>query len=403
MDRDLIDESSVLKRLKKHGLTPNRWLWASGGASRLLDELKERFPFPDREARSAYQSWDQDRWDAWEAVGLYYGIRRRLHESLTIFSGCYDYLLECQHQERAIGGAREPNRIRENRNRPVRLHKGKPLVWMSDCYWHLGWPVHSKRYLMLSLCEDIITDEGTLLPERGVFYRSLWRHGLTEMDLAKCVELIRATLDKAGNRDDRRFPESVLQDIGHGWVTELPEPSEYSKFTINRAYVRHCLRCLGDGSGAGLEKLAHYLLSCMPGCRAHRRANSQSTDYDVVCSMDGVDLDYRSELGRYFICECKDWKSPADFTTMAKFASVLASAKARFGILFSRFGITGSARTTDAARQQLKVYQAQGIVIVVITQEDLEDVAKGMNLVTLLRTKYEQVRLDLQAAKSPMP
>jgi hypothetical protein len=114
--------------------------------------------------------------------------------------------------------------------------------------------------------------------------------------------------------------------------------------------------------------------------------------------MEGFDLDFRSELGRYFVCECKDWEAPADYSTMAKFCRVLDSTKARFGILFTKNGITGTQRTTDAAREQLKIYQDRGIVIVTIDQTGLSAIASGGNLVSLLRDQYETVRLDLRGA-----
>ena len=140
---------------------------------------------------------------------------------------------------------------------------------------------------------------------------------------------------------------------------------------------------------------AEYLLSAMPGCRTYRRKRSHSTDYDIVCSLDGFDLDFRSELGRYFVCECKDWAEPADFSTFAKFARVLDSTKSRFGILFSREGITGGASTSAASREQLKLFQDRGIVVVVVTRADINAVVDGHNFITLLREKYERVRLDL--------
>jgi hypothetical protein len=95
-------------------------------------------------------------------------------------------------------------------------------------------------------------------------------------------------------------------------------------------------------------------------------------------------------LGRYFVCECKDWKDPADFATIAKFCRVLDSFKARFGILKSRSIISGQNRTTDAAREQLKVFQDRGIVVVVVDLEDLESVAAGKNLISVLRSRYEK-------------
>lgn len=136
-------------------------------------------------------------------------------------------------------------------------------------------------------------------------------------------------------------------------------------------------------------------MSCMPGCRTARRRRSESTDYDLICAVEGFELDYRSELGRYFVCECKDWAKAADFTTMAKFCRVLDSTKSRFGILFSRNGITGAGNTAFAAREQLKVFQDRGIVIVVFDESDIRRVADGGNLIQILRQKYEVVRLDL--------
>src|SRR5207245_10589546 len=122
------------------------------------------------------------------------------------------------------------------------------------------------------------------------------------------------------------------------------------------------------------------------------RKRSTSTDYDVVCGMEGVDLDFRSNLGRYFLCECKDWANPADFSTFAKFCRVLDSAKCRFGILFSREGITGAARSTDAAREQLEVFEDRDMVVVVIDLKDLEQNRVRPTLITLLSATTEGVR-----------
>ena len=81
---------------------------------------------------------------------------------------------------------------------------------------------------------------------------------------------------------------------------------------------------------------------------------------------------------------------------MAKFCRVLDSTKARFGVLFSSEGVSGSSRTTHAAREQLKVFQDRGIVIVVIDRAMLLEVISGRNLVSLLRKRYEDIRLDIQ-------
>jgi hypothetical protein len=90
------------------------------------------------------------------------------------------------------------------------------------------------------------------------------------------------------------------------------------------------------------------------------------------------------------------WNTPANFTTLAKFCRVLDSVKSKFGILFSKDGISGSGRSTDAERELFKVYADRGIVIVVVDWNDMESVAEGANFFAMLRTKYEEIRLDLR-------
>ena len=114
--------------------------------------------------------------------------------------------------------------------------------------------------------------------------------------------------------------------------------------------------------------------------------------------MEGSDVDFRSELGRYFVCGCKDWKEPAGFSVMAKSCGVLDSTRSRFGVLFSRNGISGEGEGKCAEREQLKVFLDLGMVIVVLNETDLEHVADGANLVQLLRPRYEAVRFALRGS-----
>ena len=314
---------------------------------------------------------------AWELAGLHLLRVGRRHEALGIFWALYLQMLKAQ----------------ENSGR---IYKGMPLIWMSDCFRQLGFPVHTKRYLMLTLCEDAQRAEGIINPDTtGVYFRLVWLHGLPYDDLARYGKELYEISQNIPT--EALFPEALLQRMDDVWSTEMPSSIETLYYRTNPFYVDHLLNRLGDHTGEALELLSEYLMSCMPGCRPRRRQRSHSTDYDIICTMDGFELDFRSEFGRYFVCECKDWEAPADFTTMAKFCRVLDSIKARFGILFSRSGISGAGRAQFAEREQLKVCQDRGVVIVVLSLSDLQAVAGGANLITLLRRQYETVRLDLRA------
>jgi len=103
-------------------------------------------------------------------------------------------------------------------------------------------------------------------------------------------------------------------------MTEYPSPEEAATYAANNTYIRWLLSRMGSGDGLALERVAHYVLGCVPGFRARMRTRSKSTDYDVICASEGPVLDFRSELGRYFLCECKDWDKPANVTAVVKFA-----------------------------------------------------------------------------------
>lgn len=361
-------EHIALEELRKLEASIATALEERDGPARLAMDFPRQFSFADVGAPGKPQQ-------IWELAGLYCKHRGRYYEALALFWGLYQHMVEAQTQ---LG----------------RLHKGMPLVWMSDCYRLLDYPVHAKRYLMLTIVEDALREHGNITPATtGIYFRAVWDYGLPDADLKRYAEaffnLSQQLADSAG------YPEALLQAVDDAWLTELPSPREALVYRVNPLYVRHLLARLGASRGEALEQLAEYLMSCMPGCRTKRRQRSFSTDYDLVCAMEGFDVDFRSEFGRYFVCECKDWARPAEFTTMAKFCRVLDSTKARFGILFCKRGISGVGHSLDAEREQLKVFQDRGIVIVVLNGADLDAVASGANLVQLLRRRYERVRLDL--------
>lgn len=311
----------------------------------------------------------------WELIGLKFLNSNRPYDSLAIFLRLYQHMLQAQMDS------------------DYRTHKGMPLLWISECFRHVGFFLHAKRYLMLTLAEDALTYPVIDPNGIGTYFRLVWQHGLSGSEFFRYADEFRKLAAQAPI--ESRFPEWLLQRIDQRWMTEFPNIPEYSKYFITKEYARFLINQLGEPSGKILESLATYLLSAIPGFRAMSRCRSQSTDYDVVCAVEGIGIDYRAELGRYFVCECKDIKHSIDFSIIAKFCRVLDSTKCKFGILFSPKGISGEGKGTYAEREQMKVYQDRGLVIVVLDREDLEIIANGGNLVTLLRDRYERVRLDL--------
>lgn len=334
------------------------------GAAKVIPELQRRAS-PEREEGNL-----------WDLSGQHFCNQQRFHEGLSVHYAFYDQLLSIQ--------------LRDDRQ----CHKGTPLVRISDAHRSLNHPVLSKRYLMLTNCEDAIRGKG-IVPANttGSYFRSVWQFGLSHSEFDRYVQ----EMWRIGHAHpiEARFPEWVLQELDQNWMTEYPSADEAICYVANCRYIQWLITQLGSGDGHALERLAHYVLSCIPGVRSYKRTRSKSTDYDVVCAPEGLPLDFRSELGRYFLCECKDWAKPADVTAVVKFASVLRSAQCHFGIIFPKNGLSGQGDTEYAERELLKIFQHDNLTIVVISQSDLERVSRGESFLSLLRAKYEQVRLDL--------
>jgi hypothetical protein len=313
----------------------------------------------------------------WDSCARFYVVQGRFHEALLIYGAMYAKLMDMQ------------------RSQDERKHKGTPLVRISEIHGYLGHPLLAKRYVMLTICEDAIAMGGKIpIDNTGSYFRAVWWHGISDQEFHRYA----SEAWDASQRDShaKRFPEWALQELDQKWMTEYPSSAEASLYVANPAYCGWLLSKLGAGDGKALERLAHYLLNCIPGFRARMRMRTPSTDYDVNCAIEGPTYDFRSELGRYFLCECKDWNRPADVTTVQKFAGVLRAAKCRFGIIFSKKGMSGQGNVRFAERELLKIKQ-DGVLILTITEADLEEVARGANFFSMLRDLYEREHLDLQS------
>jgi len=363
-------EQLVQQLLPKSGIPKKYWryLRRRGAHIRVLDRLRQ-----DVSLGQVIKPGGGQR--NWELVGQFYRNIGRPHQALLVYRSLYERMIEGQSAAKS------------------RQHKGMPLVWIADLYREVGYPVHARRYAMLTLIEDAIREKGKINPEEGgIYFRLAWQFAMSDKEIQRYARDAYQIHKRLGK--DSWFPERILLEFDNHWMVDTPAPMELFHYVINPHFVQYQLKKLGGSQGRELEILAQYLLSSIPGFRTYPRRKTPSTDYDVVSTIEGLATDFRHELGRYIVCECKDWAKKVDFGTIAKFSRVLDAAKCKAGILFSRRGITGEERTTAASRERLKVYQDRGMVILSLNLADLQRVARRENLITLLRARYEAVRLD---------
>lgn len=277
----------------------------------------------------------------------------------------------------------------------ARIHKGMSLVKLSEAYRRLGWDCLAERYLLLTLVEDSISNHGEAKLSDGVYWRLTAAHGWGHAEINNWFSL--AYEKKTIYEEWQWCPEAVLQNLPNDWMTSYPGSREGVQWQPNRFYCRLLLSRVGAAGkkdGLTLERLASYLLSCVPGARAERRVLTHSTDFDVFCTLEGEWHDFRQDLGRSWICECKD-TDKVGFAMVAKFARVLDASRCKTGIIFTSGKISGAMKYRFAHREICRLQQQHGIVIIVLGIDCMERVGNGYPFLSLLKSKYEDVRHDL--------
>jgi hypothetical protein len=178
----------------------------SGGYT-LAKELARRYkPTEIYTARDGSQTPQK----IWETIGWIFLHQDRLYEAIAVFDSIYNHLLLCQSAE---------NRW---------IYKAVPLVWISEAFFRLGYTIHSKRYLMYTLCEDAAEHgPGKRTEGSGVYFRAN-KHGIPDevvADYTRTANQKWIELKEAG-----RFPERLLSELDDRWMTGSPSEMEYGRY-----------------------------------------------------------------------------------------------------------------------------------------------------------------------------
>src|SRR5215469_12149820 len=186
-------------------------------ASRLITLLPTRYPL----AQIAQRPGDR----MWELVGLFFLYSGRIHEALEVFWGLY--------QQKIAGQATLG-----------RVHKGMPLCRIGECFLKLGFPVHAKRYLMLTLCEDALRECGIISPNTtGAYFRLIWEQGLPNEDFFRRYGRQLFELDERvpGDPHFARHCSSVSTPLGRPNFLRRPKLCLTARMALTC-----CLACQAD-------------------------------------------------------------------------------------------------------------------------------------------------------------
>ena len=274
------------------------------------------------------------------------------------------------------------------------IHKGHALVRLREWHRRLEHPWHEEKYLLLTLVEDAIREQGAIVVEHGgIYYRFRWEDGRSDAEFRKlsaaCWRIFSEKLP------DREFPEAIVAQLGSGVFKRTAAHAEADLYEINTTYASRLYQETESGDWKALERLAAYQLSCIPGFEVEMQKRSRSSIFDVFIRIRGRYVDFRRDLGTYMLGECKNWKKAVGPDIIAYLAHNLTLHECSAGILFSKKGFTGTKAVKNAALTVLRAYHHSGRIILVLDLNDFQRVSQGESLQEVLREKYEQVRFDL--------
>jgi hypothetical protein len=193
------------------------------GAAQLVERLPKIIPLSDV-ARPEGEG-------VWQHCGYFYFHLRRYNEALGVFSAMYDQMLAYQLQMKH------------------RIHKGMPLVRMSECHSNLKRPALAKRYLMLTACEDAISGEGHIDPGKtGIYFRLVWERGFSHRLLDRYAREVWKIAQKQPR--ESLFPEWLVQELDQDWMIEFPSVEESGLYFATIPYLNWLLGKLGSGRGS---------------------------------------------------------------------------------------------------------------------------------------------------------
>ncbi len=197
------------------------------------------------------------------------------------------------------------------------------------------------------------------------------------------------------------YPEDVLNidehmDIIPGEINNL--------FNLNLILFKNLFQNLTsvddedkDKKGKMLEIISKNLFSSLIGLQLLKdRFKTKSSELDLVYRILDHDNPFHEMFGQYLIIECKNWKDPVGAPVIRSFVGNLQSVNVTGGILIAKKGISGQnhKKKLHAELEIAKAYHRHGITIIVLTENDLKEIADGANLIKILLKNYEMTRFD---------
>ncbi len=287
---------------------------------------------------------------------------------------------------------------------------------LSELYRKSGDMGAAFRWALHMQADDILGDH----PERGGAGKQtlIPRYGMSTPAFDEFNHIAEECLKEISETDNwsrvAAFPEEVIcrfatSKAGHSLAEFIPS----HELPVSLGYFNALLNSVENENeetqgkkGRALENLAFYLILLIPGCvpRKNVLMEKRIFESDVVVHNLSQSPSLTTELlGRHFLIECKSSKKEKmGVSEIGYFLYKMRLTHTKFGILFTRRGITGKERLEAGFDLIRLAYNRDGRVCVVVDNKDLEGIKSGKEIYfwMMLLRKIEEMRFGRSSDRS---
>lgn len=299
-----------------------------------------------------------------------------------------------------------------------RVYRAETAFLLSDLYEVMDDKGMALRWAMLMQADDVLGEH----PEEGGAGRQTLttKFGLSAASFYELNRLAQECLAETktdGWSKPEGFAEEIICRFARGKAGyALADTTSSREFPVSPGYLKSLMNWVETAStpsekGDALEALALYLLLLIPGCVPHKNVLAEQKIFEtdvLVHNLSPTPTVVTELLGRQFLIECKNRKSKDhpkyNKVTVSEIGYFLYRMKlthTKFGIIFSRDGISGKEDKIAGYELIRRAYHEDDIVCVEINNSDLNDLAteKQQYFWWLLLDKIESLRFGKSVIK----
>src|SRR3989337_288171 len=232
------------------------------------------------------------------------------------------------------------------------IYRAEAAFLLTDLYWTMGEKGIALRWAMYMQVDDILHEH---ISGGGAGKQTLTtKLGMSSSAFNQLNEIAQKCLRETNKSSDWSHPSGFAEEIICRFARSnmgfsLAVAGSEREMPVSQGYYQSLLNLMGkaksnSAKGKALENIAFYLVLLLPGCipRKNVLAERRLFETDIlVQNLNPTPNVLTDMLGRQFIIECKNQQRGANVSQIGYCLYRMKLTHTRFGIIFSKSGITG--------------------------------------------------------------